>query len=182
MKIIISKVSFLIISKVSFLISKIRFRVICLISLSSIFLVGLSIPLLVVNNAPLHITYPFPKEEFTQAQDYAKNASYLIRSAVRKYVDEHGTHTLAQYPVIGRLDDPHLREKLGLFELQLTGMKFSLHDYYIVSSNNNGDSSIVIDATRFGDPEHTPEIFFHLDIYGNWFKIDGVYSLFNMLK
>ena len=170
----------IIISKVSFLISKISFRVICLISLSSICLLGLSTPLLEAN--PMHLIHKFPQEEFEQAESYAEETSYLIRSAVRKYVDEHGTHTLAQYPVIGRLDDPHLREKLGLFDIQLTSMNFSTKDYYIFSVNNNGDSSIVVDATRFGDPEHTPEVFFHLDIYGNWFKIDGVYSLFNMLK
>ena len=173
----------IIISKVSFLISKISFRVICLISLSSIFLIGMSIPLLLANpNSLIHLKQKISQEGFIQAEVYAKDTSYLIRSAIRKYVDEYGTRTLAQYPVIGRLDDPHLREKLGLFERQLTGMNFSTKDYYIFSVNNNGDSSIVVDATRFGDPEHTPEVFFHLDIYGNWFKIDGVYSLFNMLK
>ena len=174
----------IIISKVSFLISKISFRVICLISLSSIFLFGISIPLLLANpnNALIHLKQKIPQEEFIQAEVYAKDTSYLIRSAIRKYVDEYGTRTLAQYPVIGRLDDPHLREKLGLFDIQLTSMNFSTKDYYIFSVNNNGDSSIVVDATRFSDPEHTPEVFFHLDIYGNWFKIDGVYSLFNMLK
>ena len=174
----------IIISKVSFLISKISFRVICLISLSSIFLFGMSIPLLLANpnNALIHLKQKISQEGFIQAEVYAKDTSYLIRSAIRKYVDEYGTRTLAQYPVIGRLDDPHLREKLGLFDLQLTGMKFSLHDYYIVSVNNKGDSSIIVDAARFGDQAHAPEVFFHLDIYGNWFKIYGVYNLINMLK
>ena len=159
------------------IISKIGFRVVCLISLSSAILMGMYL----IEHKDSG-RYKLSKEGLIEAERFSRNTAYMIRSSVREYVNEHEAKNLPHGDVVGRLSNPYLREKLGLSPSQLTSTSFSMLDYYIFSVNNNGDSSIVVDATRFGDPEHTPEVFFHLDIYGNWFKIDGVYSLFNMLK
>ena len=109
----------------------------------------------------------------TDEQVAMKTALVLIS----EYVNEHGAKNRPHDTVVGRLSDLYLREKLGLLENQLTSTSFSMLDYYIVSVNNNGDASILVD----GDQANSPEAFYYLDMSGAWLKIDDVYALFKLV-
>ena len=155
------------------IISKIGFRVVCLISLSSVILMGMYL----IEQKDRGRYNKLSKEGLIQAERSSRNTAYMIRSSVREYVNEHEAKNLPHGDVVGRLSNPYLREKLGLFPPQLTSTNFSMVDYYILSVNNNGDAAILVD----GDQANSPEAFYYLDMSGAWLKIDDLYTLFKVV-
>ena len=171
------------------IISKISFRVVCLISFSSAILMGMYLIEQLDTSR-----YKLSKKELIEAERFSRNSVYMIRSSVREYINDamvmdawnnihdHPDETLyanhlPHSNVVGRLSNPHLREKLGISPYQLSSTSFSMLDYYILSVNNNGDAAILVD----GDQANSPEAFYYLDMSGAWLKIDDLYTLFKVV-